>query len=486
MSGVKELSVPERAAVALGTAEHEKALIELSKKYADIVEIKNPAGREQAHSAYMTLKNARIAIEKAGKDARDDAVKFGKAVIAEEKRLIEITQAEEARLQKLRDAWDAEVEVERQRKATADKARIDGIRAKIDEIKDCVVVGMGRSSDELESAISELESTEITLEEYFEFSGEAQAAQAATVVKLKGMLVAQLAHEVEQARLTAEREALERQRAELAEQERLAAAARAEQETKDRAERERVEAEQRAAQAKAEEAMRRQQAEHEARMAAEREAANAAWLAQHEAEQASLRAQQEAADKLAAAMSEIQGIQQQVIIAQSGRLGVRKGGTIECLRETLAETEAWEIDPERFGILAGSAESAKTTAVAEIRRLLAEAEAKEREDAEARRQREEAEATARRQEAEAAQAAADKTAREQAERDAAEREALRRVRVQFEKNGPGDVEIVKTLADHYDVTVGDVMGWMKKFDYTAADEQLAAENVAANHMEKAA
>jgi hypothetical protein len=30
------------------------------------------------------------------------------------------------------------------------------------------------------------------------------------------------------------------------------------------------------------------------------------------------------------------------------------------------------------------------------------------------------------------------------------------------------------------------MQWMKKFDYAAADEQLAAENVAANQLEKAA
>ena len=82
-SETKELTMPERAAVALGTAEHEKTLIELSKKYADIVEIKNPAGREQTHGAYMMLKNARVSIEKAGKDARDDATKFSKAVIAE-------------------------------------------------------------------------------------------------------------------------------------------------------------------------------------------------------------------------------------------------------------------------------------------------------------------------------------------------------------------------------------------------------------------
>jgi hypothetical protein len=58
--------------------------------------------------------------------------------------------------------------------------------------------------------------------------------------------------------------------------------------------------------------------------------------------------------------------------------------------------------------------------------------------------------------------------------------------VQFETNGPGDVEIVKALAAHYDVCVGDVMQWMKKFDYSATDELLAIENVAANYMEKAA
>ncbi|WP_369650163.1 MULTISPECIES: YqaJ viral recombinase family protein [unclassified Variovorax] len=74
------------------------------------------------------------------------------------------------------------------------------------------------------------------------------------------------------------------------------------------------------------------------------------------------------------AMSEIQGIQQQVMIATLGRAGVRVGGTIECVRETLAETEAWPIDAERFGTLAGMAQQAKETAVAEIRALLSKFE----------------------------------------------------------------------------------------------------------------
>lgn len=103
-----------------------------------------------------------------------------------------------------------------------------------------------------------------------------------------------------------------------------------------------------------------------------------------EGERARIRAEEQAAaeakarreqqERNAAALQEIQGIQQQVAIATLGRAGVRKGGTIECIRETLAETEAWEIDPERFGALAGSAQAAKDKAIAEIRQLLADAE----------------------------------------------------------------------------------------------------------------
>jgi hypothetical protein len=407
MSESKELTVPERAAVALGTAEHEKTLIELSKKYSDITKIVNPAGREQCHSAYMELKNTRVAIATAGKAAREDANAFQKAVIAEVDRLTAITAAEEGRLQALRDAYDAEREAERLAKAAADRARVNSIRAKIDEIKDCLVVGMGRSSGELASAISELETTEITLEEYGDFAGEAQAAQAATVVKLKEMLTAQVDHEASQARLAAEREALERQRAELAAQERLAAAARAEQEARDRAERERVEAEQRAAQERAAEAMRQQQAEHEARM----------------------RVQQEEIDR------------------QQAELAAER---------------------QRQADEAARAEQEKQAAIA------AEAE---RVAAEEQRKREEAEAAAR---AEAE--------RIQAGKAAAEAERQRRERVEFIRNGPGDVELVLSLAAHWVVSVGDAMSWLKQFDYEAADEQFATMNASGGlpHLEKAA
>jgi len=77
--------------------------------------------------------------------------------------------------------------------------------------------------------------------------------------------------------------------------------------------------------------------------------------ARQEAEAQAQRERQQHQD----ALSEISGIQQQVIIAQSGRSGVRKGGTTQCIKDTLAETEAWPID-DRFGALRGAAEMPNT------------------------------------------------------------------------------------------------------------------------------
>lgn len=67
--------------------------------------------------------------------------------------------------------------------------------------------------------------------------------------------------------------------------------------------------------------------------------------------------------------SQIQGIQQQVTIAQLGRQGVRSGGTLECIEVTLAETRAWVVDEENFGPMLALAKAAKATAIAAIEAL---------------------------------------------------------------------------------------------------------------------
>lgn len=442
MSDEKQLTLPERAAVALGTPKYEQEIRELVAKTVTITEVKNKDGRDQCHGAMMTLKTTRVAIEKAAKAAREDATAFSKAVIAEEKRLVALAEPEETRLQGLRDAWDAEREREKAAKLAAEQARVAAIRSRIDVFRNAPAEMVGKSAQQIGVCADRLSESVIDLTTYAEFAGEAQVERNHAVKRLREMQAAQGSHEAEQARLAAERAQIERERAEAAGRERIAAAARAEQEHKERA-------------ALAEIARR----DEEVRKA----------LAEER------RLQEEAARRTADAMSEISGIQQQVAIAISGRLGVRKGGTIECIRDTLAETEAWHIDQERFGMLAGAAEMAKATAVAEIRRLLAEAE--ERVAAEAK-------AAADKLEADHAEALAENQ-RIDAER-AAEQERIRREVKEFANNGPGDAEIVRTLAKFYDVTIGDVMQWMKKFDYAAADEYFAAANVAANRLEKVA
>jgi hypothetical protein len=388
MSESTALTLPERAAVALGTPKYEQEIRELVAKTVTITEVKNKDGRDQCHGAMMTLKNTRVAIEKAAKAAREDATAFSKAVIAEEKRLVALAEPEEARLQALRDAWDAEIEREKAAKAAAEKARVDGIRKRIAEMQSIPAMLVGKQSATIATAIEGLDAVEITLESFAEFAGEAEMAKIATVAKLGEMLTAQVAHEKEQERLAEERADLERLRREAAERERQIAEARALDERLAREARER----------------------EEARLRAEREAHEAELRKERDAEQA----------KLAAERAEI--------ARQQAELAAAKAEQERIERERLAAIEAEE-----------------------------------------RRKREEAEAAAR---AEAA--------RIRAEQDAAIAEQKRRERVEFEKNGPGDVEIVETLAKHYDVVIGDVMGWMQKFDYAAADEYFAAANVAAN------
>ena len=114
-----ELTVTARAALALSSEQTRKDLKELVAKSANIKEVKNTAGREEAHSYAMALVKARTTITKTGKAAREDAAAFQKAVIAEEKALIAITEGEETRLLALRDGWDAAAQPRRPRQSAS-------------------------------------------------------------------------------------------------------------------------------------------------------------------------------------------------------------------------------------------------------------------------------------------------------------------------------------------------------------------------------
>lgn len=369
MAETTALTLPQRAAVALGTAEHEKKLLALSAKHAGLNVIKNQAGYQDCHSARMELKNERLRLEKLGKAARDDAQAFAKAVIGEQNRLIEIIEPEELRLLGLQEAWDAAEAAKKEALIRAEQERVAEIDRRIANIERLPTILVGVTLAELAAAIDTI-AAEKPEEWAQEHLPRAIAAVDTALAKLGQMHAAAVAAAAEAQRLAEDRAKIERERAEFAEQQRLA------QEAAAAAERAR----------QADEAAARARREEEDRKAREVQKRNQA------------------------AFSEIQGIQQQVIIAQVGRLGVRTGGTLECAQETLKETEAWPVTEENFGTFYGAAVKAKQQAVDQIKAVIAAAEQTKAEQDRLAAQRREVE------DAQRAQREADE-ARERAARD---------------------------------------------------------------------
>lgn len=228
-----ELTVQHRAAMALNSTKTESDLRELAAKNVHIVAVIDKAGRQQAHGAAMELKTARTTIAKVSKDARDDAVQFGKAIIAEEKRLIALVEPEENRLTGLRDAWDEEQERIKREAEAKERARITAIHERIAMVRGFITLASQcRTSARIQELLGKLEAVELT--GFEEFADEAAAVHAGSITAVKTMLAEKVEEEAAQAsakaeqeairiaqaneaaKLAAERAAIERERAELA------------------------------------------------------------------------------------------------------------------------------------------------------------------------------------------------------------------------------------------------------------------------------
>lgn len=211
-------SLPERAALALASADHEIQLLALAESAKGIDTITNKAGREECHGKLMEIKSARVSIEKTGKAAREDATAFSKAVIAEEKRLISLIEPAESRLAGIRDKWDAAREAERAEAARIEAGRISAIKARIDTIRRGYIGSL--ESGLLKSYRDDLSELVISTVEFAEFSGEAMAAKTSALADVNEMISELERREAVMAKLEEERAELERVRKQ--EQEELA------------------------------------------------------------------------------------------------------------------------------------------------------------------------------------------------------------------------------------------------------------------------
>lgn len=210
------LTVQQRAKTALGVSQTEEQLKALAVATVDIKKVTNADGREQVHTAMMTLKNTRCEIERLGKQAREDATKFSKAVIVEEDRLIALIQPEETRLAALRKEWDDAVEAEKQRKIDAELKRTTDIKDRIEELKGNQSLTSLCDPTLLADHVADLEKIPVDAT-FEEFEKEAAAAKVAGLSRLKDMQAAAEARVAAEAKLAADLAELEKLRAEQAE-----------------------------------------------------------------------------------------------------------------------------------------------------------------------------------------------------------------------------------------------------------------------------
>ncbi len=196
------------------TAELQKMANEC--KQITITDFEDKKQLEIVHEKRMLLKNTRVRIEKKGKELRDDAVKFSKAVIAKEKELIGIIEPDEERFEKLEEeAKQYAIKKERLRKLPERRARLE--QEKVGEqLSDEQINELDDVS--FESLITLLINARI-ISENLKKEAELKAKQAEIEAKEKELKEKELAMQrekerldaIEQARLDGERRAKEAQ-----------------------------------------------------------------------------------------------------------------------------------------------------------------------------------------------------------------------------------------------------------------------------------
>lgn len=346
-----QLTVVERAAVAIGASALEVHLKDLAAKHTDIVAISNKDGREQVHAAAMALRTQRTSIEKLGKAARDDANAFSAAVIAEENRLIGIIQPEEKRLLTLRDEWDEARAKEKREAEERETNRKAHIQAMLDEIRKAGTLTPGDSSASIKADIAAVEALPIGEDDYQEFLPAAERTKTEVLATLNNALAATIRHEEEQARIKAEQEA---EAARLAAEREELARLRAEAD-----ERQRIADEQAAEARRVEEAKLAEERAAIARQREQQEAENLARQMELDRQAAEIRAQQESARKAQEAAAEAERARIAAAEAEAARQAEAKARAEREEAERIAEAKRAEAASELDRQMKEQAEAAR-------------------------------------------------------------------------------------------------------------------------------
>lgn len=355
----KPPTVIERALSVFSAILDEQSLRELAQKSASITEITNEAGKDQCHAARMVLKNTRLEIARVGEEGREDAVQTSKAIIARQKALISITKPEEDRLDAIQEAWDKRIAAEKEAKIQAEIARVASLQERVAELRGCQTLSPSSGSALIAEHIDDVKA--IVVDQSFEeFEQQASDAKIATIFRLTAIFNAALAHEAEQAKIIADRAELARLQAAEADRQEKARTEEAERDLLAKIETDRLAkeaAEKRAAEAREQAEANRLERERIAKVEADAKAIR----------DAAAKADEENRRRNEAALQEIQAIQHQLIIADTGRRPYCNGGDLASIDFAIDGTEKWELTEERFGALFSAAVKTKETTLEALR-----------------------------------------------------------------------------------------------------------------------
>ena len=202
----------------------EAALDDLKERYGDLdVDATSNEGYLHVKGALDELGSLRRGIENRRKFMKTPALEFGKKVDARAKEITAIIVGLEQPIKDMKKKVDDEKERIEQEKILAEQKRIDDIQARIADMKDYAENNKlnNLSAEAIQYAIDSVDSEPIG-QSYEEFQSEAQIAKDQTVLILKGALAEREKYDAEekqrkeaQAKLDAEREKFEADKAEL-------------------------------------------------------------------------------------------------------------------------------------------------------------------------------------------------------------------------------------------------------------------------------
>lgn len=152
-----ELTPMQRAEQALAFQTTRDQLKVLAAKSTSLVKVDTPDNLAAAKAAKATLVSTRTRIEKTGKAARDDANKFGKAVIAKERELIGLISPEEQRLGTLIDAEQRRIDEAEQAAREAEQRRAEQIRQTFERVRSLPALAANLDVAGIEQLIAEAE-----------------------------------------------------------------------------------------------------------------------------------------------------------------------------------------------------------------------------------------------------------------------------------------------------------------------------------------